>query len=200
MPGGGPVARAASTMSANGMHSADLKIMNRLGFHIRPVQRFAEMARAFRSDVLVKVEQREAPGKSVMNLMGLGGRFGDAVTIVAEGEDSRQCICVLRFLVSEAFFVEDDMDIEHHPLRHLKRLVTLASCFESDIAVEIDGRCVSATDFDALKAAGVTPASEVDFKVEGADHEQAREVLGKLRQYRFYIEEELTGGQMGEAH
>jgi len=178
-------------MSNSLSYSAELVIKNRLGFHIRPIQRFAELARAFQADIEVQIEDRRAPGKSVMNLMGLRGQRGHPMTITARGQDAQQCLCVLTFLVDESFFVEDDIDSEKQPYRHLKRLVKLASCFGSDVRVELDGQMVDAKDYPALKKLGIEPTSKVKFHIDGPDAEQARKVLKNLARYCFYVEEAL---------
>ncbi len=173
-------------------HSVQVSIENRMGFHVRPVQRFALLARAFSSDVTVEMKSREAPGKSIINLMALGGKCDDTMKISAQGDDARQCTEVLRVLAEDRFFVEDDVEVGKRPLRHLRRLADMASCFKSDIKATLDDTSVNAKDFGALQALGLKPTSEPEFEIKGVDADQAREVLAILVRSCFYIEDQMV--------
>jgi len=172
--------------------SAEVKIANRMGLHVRPVQRFAEFARAFEADVEVHLRGRKVPGKSVIHLMSLGGRYGDTVRIVTRGGDARQCLALLRFLAENAFFVEDHADVSADTQRHLTRLAGLSSCFCSDVVAVLNGGRANAKDVRALAALGLTPRSGPTFEISGPDSEQARTVLTNLVEQCFYVEEEMT--------
>ncbi len=171
-------------------HSRDLMITNPLGFHVRPIQRFAELAQAFRGEVHVGVEDREASGKSIMSLMSLRAVHGSVMRISACGEDARQALDVLSFLVQNDFFVEDGASGVLPADRHVGRLVGIASCFRSDVRVEVAGRLADARSFADVDGVGLTPKSRVSFHIDGEDAEQARRVLEKLLQRRFYVDEE----------
>lgn len=179
-----------TTMSSQDSHSVEFPIKNKLGFHVRPIQRFAEMAQAFQSEVKVSVEDRKADGKSVLQLMGLRGNKGALMQVNIEGADARQCKDVLEFMGKNCFFVEDSLQ-ELHPERHLRRLFRIASCFQSNIHVEVDGERADAKDLDRVKELGIEPSTQVEFHIEGEDEEQARSVMQKLVKYKFYIEEKM---------
>ena len=179
-------------------HRAELTIANRMGFHVRPVQRFTELARVFRADVEVVLRERRVPGKSVMNLMSLGGKCGDTMEIRARGEDARQCVQVLKFLVENRFFVEDEPDVVNKPGRHVCRLAHIAACFESEIRLTIDGVTVDAKKQDALRELALTPSCRPHFHIEGADAEQARAVVENLVSHCYYVEDEMVR-QSGKA-
>jgi phosphocarrier protein HPr len=185
-------------MDATDEQSAELTIANRMGFHVRPVQRFAELARVFKADVEVALRGRRVPGKSVMNLMSLGGRCGDRMEIRARGEDARQCVGVLKFLAENRFFVEDEPDAVNPPDRHICRLARIASCFDSDIHLSVDGSSVDAKRKDALLGLAMVPSSKPRFQIVGADAEQARAVVDNLVNHFFYVEEEMAR-QSGKA-
>jgi len=178
-------------MGESKQQQAEFVIENPLGFHVRPIQRFAEMARAFRGEIEVEIEGRKASGKSVMGLMSLGGRHGSKMKITTCGEDARQALAVLGYLVEHNFFVEDDLESGQYPDRHIERLVKLASCFESSIWVTLGGQTVPGHDGDGLRGLGLEPTSQVKFKADGPDGEQAHAVLGKLLKYQFYVEEAM---------
>jgi len=171
--------------------STEFIIKNKLGFHVRPIQRFAELARAFDSEIEVQVEERRAVGKSILHLMSLKASMGALMKVTAQGDDARQSICVLKFLAENYFFVEDNFQGELHPLRHLKRLARMASCFNSDIKVEMDGKVVDAKRFSELKRLGLRPDSKFAFHVSGQDARQALAVMESLAKYRFYIEDRI---------
>lgn len=174
-------------------YTCELSIENPLGFHVRPVQRFVELAQAFKADITVEIEGREASGKSVMALMSLGGRHGATMRIKTRGEDARQALDVVCFLVQENFFVEDDIEPEEAPRRHIDRLKRFVSFFESSVKIIINGDeevdVKSSSVFDALD---FSPDADIDFVVEGRDEEQALEVLNKLVDYKFFVEDAMN--------
>ena len=178
-------------------YSAEVIIKNRLGFHVRPVQRFAELAGLFEAEVAVHMKNRTVPGESVMNLMTLGGRQGDAMRIIARGHDARQCVAVLKFLAESNFFVEDDIEAGKRPLRHVSRLAHVASCFASDVKATVDGKSADAKKYRALLSLGLTPASEPEFEIHGEDAEQARAVLEHLVSHCYYVEDEMVQRSRG---
>lgn len=178
-------------MAAN-EHSAEVVIANPMGFHVRPVQRFAELARVFQSELTVKVRGREVPGKSVINLVSLGGRSGDRMTITASGADARQCVDILRYLAESRFFVEDNVQEELRPDRHVERLNRMASVFESDVRVELDGAAADAKSPEQLAALGLTPTSMPKFDIHGPDAAQARAVLDNLVASCYYVEDTMA--------
>ena len=180
----------------SGTQNAGLVIGNRLGFHVRPIQRFAELAQAFRSEIEVRIEDRRAPGKSVMNLMTLRGRHGSVMNVTTRGEDARQALGVLGFLVESNFFVENDA-AELDPCRHVTRLAKIASCFNSQVLAELDGKRADARNVEELCALGIAPTSKLAFQVDGDDSEQARNVLEKLVKHCFYVESAM-GAQAAE--
>ena len=113
-------------------HSVEVTITNETGFHVRPVQRFAQLAQYFKAEVEVEIHDQSVPGKSMLHLLRLGGRCGDRMRIAARGEDAHQCVGVLQFLAENDFFVEDNLDPDTDNNRHVERLTRLAACFDSD--------------------------------------------------------------------
>jgi len=178
-------------MEGTAEHSAEVTIKNPLGFHVRPVQRFASLALLFICEVEVHLRSRTVPGKSVINLVSLGGRCGDTMVITAKGEDARQCVEVLRYLADNSFFVEDSIDTAAQPRRHIERLARLAACFDSDIKVVLRGKVADAKAVTALSALGLTPTSVPRFEVQGTDQEQALAVLENLVASCFYVEDQM---------
>jgi phosphotransferase system HPr (HPr) family protein len=167
------------------------KIKNRCGFHVRPIQRFTQLAKAFESDVDVTINGKTAPGKSIMHLMGLKGECGADFEFDVAGPDSRQAFAVLDYLVDNSFFVEDELDKAGHPERHLERLARFAAAFDSDVRVRFNGDEADAKDLEAVRALGFRFWDQPEIHVDGPDADQARNVFQTLVQYRFFVEEEV---------
>jgi len=176
-------------MNSKKQYERDLRIENPLGFHVRPVQRFAELAQAFEADITVEIGGKEVSGKSVMGLMSLGGRCGATMSIKTRGEDARQAMDVISYLVNEDFFVEDEVDTDVMPRRHIERLKSFVSCFKSDTTLVLDGKELSINSPEDFEDLEFQPDEDVDFIVEGEDSEQASKVLQKLSDYKFYVED-----------
>lgn len=186
-------------MSEQQEYSRKVIIENQLGFHVRPVQRFSELARVFEGDIEVEIGGKRADGKSVMGLMSLGAQSGSEMEIITSGPDAKQAVDLLSFVVEENFFVEDQEVSPDAPSRHIDRLVTFCDCFESDIWVEIDDEQVDARDPQGLEEVGLQPTSSIKFHVDGEDSEQASQILEKLADYCFYIEEAMGAQEKKEA-
>lgn len=60
------------------------------GLHARPAADFVKLANRFKSAVIVRVGSREANGKSIMSVMGLGANAGTRVDLDVQGEDADQ--------------------------------------------------------------------------------------------------------------
>jgi len=182
-------------MGCDMQQSRDVVITNPLGFHVRPIQRFAEMAKAFRGEVSVSVEDRSASGKSTLALMSLQAVHGSHLQISTCGEDASQALEVLSMLVENDFYVEEVAREVLPADRHLSRLASLASCFESEVWVDVDGERANGRSVEELGKIGLTPLSAVSFEIRGKDAEQARRVLESLVNYHFYVEEEAAPGK-----
>jgi len=57
------------------------------GLHARPAAEFVKKAKEFSSDIKVIKSDNEANAKSSLNLMSLGAKQGDSLTIRSEGDD-----------------------------------------------------------------------------------------------------------------
>jgi phosphocarrier protein len=78
-------------------------IRNRLGLHARPAAEFVKLATGFRSEVLVRREDLEVNGKSIMGMMMLAAEFGAEITIRAQGEDAERAVRELTALIERRF-------------------------------------------------------------------------------------------------
>lgn len=62
------------------------------GLHSRPSARLAQIARHFRSDILLVDEDGEANVKSMLDVLSLAPKKGDSITIVANGPDAEKAL------------------------------------------------------------------------------------------------------------
>ncbi len=83
--------------------SAETPILNKYGFHVRPSTQFMQMARGFEADITVFVDDLQADGKSIMQLMALGAMQGAIVKITAKGADAQEAVNNLVNLVKSRF-------------------------------------------------------------------------------------------------
>lgn len=90
-------------MSATCDSERTVTIANRHGLHARPAAEFVKLAGTFRSDVMVRKDELEVNGKSIMGMMMLAAEFGTAITIRATGEDAAVAVEELSSLVSGRF-------------------------------------------------------------------------------------------------
>jgi phosphocarrier protein HPr len=78
-------------------------IANRYGLHARPAAEFVKLAAQFRSSILVRKDDLEVNGKSIMGMMMLAAECGSEIAIRAEGEDAGAAIDALAGLVDRRF-------------------------------------------------------------------------------------------------
>lgn len=83
--------------------SITVTIINRLGLHARPAMAFVDLAATFKANVLVRREDTEVDGKSIMQMMMLAATQGTPLEIVSEGEDAEAALGALSALVARGF-------------------------------------------------------------------------------------------------
>lgn len=83
--------------------SAETKILNKYGFHVRPSTQFMQMAKDFKAEITVEVDDMRADGKSIMQLMALGAMKDATVRISAVGPDAKEAVAQLVALVQSRF-------------------------------------------------------------------------------------------------
>ncbi len=90
------------TQSANDVERS-VRIRNRLGLHARPAAEFVKAASRYDADVLVRKDELEVNGKSIMGMMMLAAEYGSEITIRASGTDSEAALNDLVRLVEGRF-------------------------------------------------------------------------------------------------
>ncbi|MGZ4192059.1 MAG: phosphoenolpyruvate--protein phosphotransferase [Solirubrobacteraceae bacterium] len=103
IPDDAPDAPATDDLAADA--TAELEVRNAIGLHARPAARFVETARGFDADVRVAKGEGGAPvsARSLTNLVALGVRFGDTLTVTAAGPEAQAVIDALQELALSGF-------------------------------------------------------------------------------------------------
>ncbi len=83
--------------------SKKVKIINKLGFHLRAVAVFVKEAEKFKATIKVRNNDIEADGKSIMGLMTLIAGQGSEIEIKAEGPDAKEAVNSLVKIVQNKF-------------------------------------------------------------------------------------------------
>ena len=58
--------------------------------HARPAGKLATFAKQFKSEIRVKINEKEADAKRLLALMSLGAKSGATLTFTVTGEDEEQ--------------------------------------------------------------------------------------------------------------
>ena len=83
------------------MVEKEVTVVPEQGLHARPAALFVKTAKGYSSDIKVSKDGKEANAKSSLNLMTLGAKQGDKLTIRAEGEDEEAAAEALAELISQ---------------------------------------------------------------------------------------------------
>jgi phosphocarrier protein HPr len=78
-------------------------ITNKYGLHARPAAEFVKLAGRFRSIVMVRKDDLDVNGKSIMGMMMLAAECGSEIVIRASGEDADAAVDALVDLVTSRF-------------------------------------------------------------------------------------------------
>jgi len=85
------------------MAQVTLELTNRLGLHARAAAKFVHTAASFSSQVLVRNNDDEVNGKSILGLLLLAAPFGAQLTVLAEGSDADAALRAIGELISDRF-------------------------------------------------------------------------------------------------
>lgn len=78
-------------------------IRNKLGLHARAAALFVQLANKFDSEILVRKDEQEVNGKSIMGILILAATQGSKVTLRAEGSDAEGALGALGDLIDRGF-------------------------------------------------------------------------------------------------
>ncbi len=89
-----------------------LEIKNKDGLRARPASMFVQAAGKFNSQILIERGNKKINAKSIMGVLSLGVQRGEAIHLIANGEDERAAIEAMSKLVDEDFGEEPDRSFE----------------------------------------------------------------------------------------
>jgi multiphosphoryl transfer protein len=98
------------TGNAQSFSTHTLHIPLRQGLHARPAALLAQRAKALDATVTLTAHGRSANARSVVSMMALGARHGDAMVILASGTDAEGAIAAIRAAIDEANALEGASD------------------------------------------------------------------------------------------
>lgn len=81
----------------------EMMILNTLGMHLRPAQKFVQTVLKFQCEVHVQKEGQRVNAKSIMGLLTLAAGKGARITVVCVGDDAADAINAVRDLVESGF-------------------------------------------------------------------------------------------------
>ncbi|HBG45485.1 MAG TPA: HPr family phosphocarrier protein [Deltaproteobacteria bacterium] len=78
-------------------------IKNKLGLHARAASLFVQLANRFDSEILVRRNDQEVNGKSIMGILILAAAQGASITLMVEGVDAHGAMNALGELIDNGF-------------------------------------------------------------------------------------------------
>ena len=85
------------------MTAREVTVVNQLGMHARAAAKFVHVAARFESRIVVRRQEREMDGKSIMGILLLAAARGTTLTIAADGADELAAVDALAALVESGF-------------------------------------------------------------------------------------------------
>jgi len=85
------------------MPSREVRIVNKLGIHLRAAAAFVGIAQRFSCDVKVSASGQQSNGKSILSVLSLGVPRGSTVLIETKGEREEEALRELTDFVSNRF-------------------------------------------------------------------------------------------------
>ena len=80
-----------------------IKILNEKGLHARAAAKFVELVDTFDVSLLVKNDNLEASGDSIMGLLMLAASRGTEIELVASGLEAAESLSALSDLINNLF-------------------------------------------------------------------------------------------------
>ncbi len=73
-------------------YTAEVKVRNRLGLHIRPATMIVKLLQGCRSNVFFSFKGMTANAKSIMSLLVLSAQKNAKISILVEGDDAKEVL------------------------------------------------------------------------------------------------------------
>jgi phosphocarrier protein len=90
-------------MSSSVEQARTVQVRNKFGLHARPAAEFVKLANQFTSEIMVRKQELEVNGKSIMGMMMLAAECGVEITVRANGPDAERAVNELVQLVETGF-------------------------------------------------------------------------------------------------
>ena len=87
-----------------------VEITNKLGLHMRPANKFVELALQYKSEIRVHYNGNEYNGKSILELTSLAAECGSRLELEARGADASAAIEALAELVKAQFHEAEEQE------------------------------------------------------------------------------------------
>lgn len=87
-----------------------VEITNALGLHLRPANKFVNLADRFQAEVRVHYKGRAFDGKSILELTSLAAEQGTRLDLEAWGPDAEALLSALAELISSEFNEDENGD------------------------------------------------------------------------------------------
>ncbi len=75
-------------------------VKNKQGLHARPAAMFVQIANKFDSRVIVRRDEEEVNGKSIMGILMLGAEKGSQIILEIDGDDAESAMLELEKIIS----------------------------------------------------------------------------------------------------
>lgn len=85
------------------MVSKSAKIINEMGFHMRPANIFVTAMTKYSSDIYIVTDTKKIDGKSIMNIMASCIKCGSNITIECDGPDEKAMLDEAVSLIESGF-------------------------------------------------------------------------------------------------
>jgi phosphocarrier protein len=92
-----------------------VEILNSLGLHMRPADKFVKLALRFQSEIRVTHNGNEFNGKSILDLTSVGAECGTLLELEARGPDAAEALAALAELVAARFHEDDEAKTNTEP-------------------------------------------------------------------------------------
>lgn len=85
------------------MVSEKVTILNETGLHARPAAVFVSTAAKFKSELALRMGEKQANAKSILSVLALGAAKGSEIEITAQGPDEKEALDKLIELIRSGF-------------------------------------------------------------------------------------------------
>jgi phosphocarrier protein HPr len=92
-----------------------VEILNTLGLHMRPADKFVKLALRYQSEIRVFHNGNEFNGKSILDLTSVAAECGTRLEVEARGPDASEAVAALAALVAARFYEDDEGNPEKEP-------------------------------------------------------------------------------------